>query len=216
MTPSSRTPSPIDDAEWRLWPVRRKCQVVLRCGINWTDHGPRRIYVNASVQVCYICLTRLAPSLDTDKEAIRRGTRMNRHRIAAFTVAAIVGLGGATALGQGSGREQTPSQQAATLADALRVGGIDSPARGLASFVRIVGFVWTEGDHPVLYPRLVIRDLTNGQVVDETTGSEAGEFRFEGLSAGAYVIELLGDPASSYLIGTAPASGGGGRFAGTT
>jgi hypothetical protein len=99
---------------------------------------------------------------------------MNRHRIAAFTVAAIVGLGGATALGQGSGREQTPSQQAATLADALRVGGIDSPARGLASFVRIVGFVWTEGDHPVLYPRLVIRDLTNGQVVDETTGSEAG------------------------------------------
>lgn len=67
------------------------------------------------------------------------------------------------------------------------------------------------------YPRLVIRDLINGKVAGETTDTKTGEFRFEGLSAGAYVIELLGDSVpNSYSIGTAPASGGGVRFAGTS
>jgi hypothetical protein len=73
---------------------------------------------------------------------------MNRHRIAAAMVAVIVGLGGARALGQDSGPRQTPAQQAARLADALRVPVIDS-ARRMAEFVRIVGFVWTEDDQPV-------------------------------------------------------------------
>jgi len=140
---------------------------------------------------------------------------MNRHRIAAFTVAAIVGLGGATALGQGSGSQQTPAQQAAALADALGVSSIDS-ARRMASFARIVGSVWTEDDQPVPYPHLVVRDLINGQVAGETTGTKTGEFRFEGLSAGAYVIELLGDSVpNNFSVGTAPASGGGLRFSGT-
>jgi hypothetical protein len=115
---------------------------------------------------------------------------MNRHRIAAFTVAALVGLGGGAALGQGSGPQQTPAQHASMLADAVDASGIDS-ARRMVSFVRVVGFVWTEKDQHVPYPRLVIRDLANGHVVGETIGTEVGEFRFEGLSAGAYVIELL-------------------------
>jgi hypothetical protein len=96
------------------------------------------------------------------------------------------------------------------LADAWSVGGIDPPAR------RMGAFVWTEQDQPVPYPRLVIRDLTNGEAVGETTGTRTGEFRFEGLGAGAYVIELLGHSVSTdYVIGTAPASGGGVRFSGT-
>jgi hypothetical protein len=148
-------------------------------------------------------------------EAIGKGMRMNRHRTAVFTVSALVGLGGATALGQGSG-PQNLAQKAATLADALSVSSIDSAPR-IASFVRIVGFVWTDQDQPVAYPRLVIRDLINGKVAGETIGTKTGEFRFEGLSASAYVIELLGDSVpNSYSIGTAPASGGGVRFAGTS
>lgn len=65
-------------------------------------------------------------------------------------------------------------------------------------------------------PRLVVRDLSNGQIAGETTGSNTGEFRFEGLSASTYVIELLADSVpGDYSIGTAPASGGGRRFSGT-
>lgn len=136
---------------------------------------------------------------------------MNRHAITAFTVAAFVGLGGGTALAQATRPERNPAQRASMLADALAASRIES-LRRIDSFVRVVGFVWTEQDRPVRHPRLVIRDLTNGQVVDETTGTEAGEFRFEGLSPGSYVIELLGDPASDYTIGTAPSSGGGVRL----
>lgn len=137
---------------------------------------------------------------------------MKKHTITAFTVAALVGLGAGTVLAQPASSRLTPGQRASGLADALNISSIDS-SRRTDPFVRIVGFVWTEDDRPVAFPRLVIRDLANGDVIEETTGTRTGEFRFEGLRAGTYVIELLGDSVpSTYSVGAAPASGGSRRF----
>ncbi len=62
-----------------------------------------------------------------------------------------------------------------------------------ASVIRVVGFVWTDEDTPVAYPRLAIRELTAGRVASRTTGTDLGEFRFGGLASGSYVVELWDD-----------------------
>jgi hypothetical protein len=80
---------------------------------------------------------------------------MNRYGLAVLTigVAAVVGLGGGTVL---ASPQQTPAQQAATLAATWNIDRDDSQAWSLAALVRVVGFVWTDQDRPVPYPRLVI------------------------------------------------------------
>ena len=65
----------------------------------------------------------------------------------------------------------------------------------------MVGFVWTDADTPVAYPRLAIRELTDGRVAARTTGTDLGEFRFDGLASGSYVIELLDDADRVQAVG---------------
>lgn len=124
-------------------------------------------------------------------------------------VAAVVGLGAGSVLASGS--QQTPAQHAATLAASWNIDG-DAGGWRLASLVQVVGFVWTDDDRPVPYPRLVIRDLTDGTIVGTTIGTERGEFRFEGLRAGTYVIELLDRGAAPVTYGLAPSADGVNRF----
>ena len=84
-----------------------------------------------------------------------------------------------------------------TLARRLTALATESvPALGTPS-VR-VGFVWKGDDTPVEHPVLRIRNLQDGQVAARTTGSVLGEFRFDGLDGGSYLIELL-DPDDRLL-----------------
>ncbi len=135
---------------------------------------------------------------------------MKRHGLAAFTIglAAGVGLGVGTVVASGrqQAAQQTPAQRAWALAANWNITSDDSQARTLGSLV--VGFVWTDQDRPVPYPRLVIRDLSDGMIVGTTIGDEFGEFQFEGLGAGTYVIELLNSGVPPGTFAFSPSTGG--------
>ncbi len=120
---------------------------------------------------------------------------MNKQKIAAFVVAAVMSVGPAAARGQSWGLQSTPAQRAATLAERSNLGFAAS------SVIRVVGFVWTDEDTPVAFPRLAIRELTDGRVASRTTGTDLSEFRFEGLASGSYVIELLDDADRVQAVG---------------
>ena len=67
--------------------------------------------------------------------------------------------------------------------------------------VRVIGFAWNADDTPVAYPVLRIRDLQDGQVAARTTGTALGEFRFESLHGGTYLIELLDTESRILAVG---------------
>ena len=111
----------------------------------------------------------------------------------------------------------------ARLAARANLGGASAPAFDAAA-VRVIGVAWQDDGTAVPYPQLQIRNLENGQVVARTTATESGEFSFDGLAEGVYVIELLdedgrvvdvGQPmvlASGQTFGmflSSPAGGGG-------
>lgn len=144
-------------------------------------------------KLCLFCI--LIPSVDVCWQQPREGTRMNKQKIAAFVVAAVMSVGPAAARGQSWGLQSTPAQRAATLAERSNLGFAAS------SVIRVVGFVWTDEDTPVAFPRLAIRELTDGRVASRTTGTDLSEFRFEGLASGSYVIELLDDADRVQAVG---------------
>ena len=65
----------------------------------------------------------------------------------------------------------------------------------------MIGFAWKGDDTPVEYPALQIRDLQDGRVVARTTGTALGQFRFDNLRGGAYLIELLDAESRVLAVG---------------
>ena len=120
----------------------------------------------------------------------------------------VLGLGAGTLLVSGAGvnagqeqaLESTLVRRAAVLAVRTNLGGASAPVPGTAE-VRVVGFAWNGDDAPVEYPVLRIRDLQDGQVVGRTTGTALGQFRFDGLTGGAYLIELLDIESRVLVVG---------------
>ena len=112
-------------------------------------------------------------------------------------VAALLVSGTVVVIGQEQVLESTLARRATALAARATLGAGSVPVHGTPS-VRIVGFVWMLDDTPVDSPRLRIRTLQDGQVAARTTGSALGEFRFDRLAGGSYLIELL-DPDDRVL-----------------
>jgi hypothetical protein len=127
----------------------------------------------------------------------------------------------------GSSSAQVPLDEASLVTRthrlAERVNASRTTGRVMGE-VTVVGFVWQRDDLPVEYPRLRIRDLRNGEIAGRTVGSAAGEFRFDQLAGGLYLIELVeagdrllavGQPldvVSGETVGTFIRLGGAGVF----
>ncbi len=119
---------------------------------------------------------------------------MNKQKIAAFVVVAVMSVGPAAARGQSPGLQSAQAQRAATLLERSNPGFA-------ASRIGVFGSVWTNDNTPVAFPRLAIRELTSGRVTSRTTGTASSEFRFEGLATGSYVIELWDDDDRVQAVG---------------
>ena len=108
---------------------------------------------------------------------------MERCRILGLIAGALL-LSGVGVTGQEPLSESMLAQRAMVLAaEAVPVLG--------TSGVLVVGVVWNEDGTPVAHPVLQIRDLQDGRVVARTIGSGLGEFRFDRLDGGSYLIELI-------------------------
>jgi hypothetical protein len=115
---------------------------------------------------------------------------MDTRKIMGWVVGAALVSGTVAVAGQAPTAELTLSRRVAMLAARVRLGGGASPRVGEPT-VRVVGFAWREDDTPLEHPQLRIRDLKDGQVSARTTGTALGEFRFEGLAGGLFLIELV-------------------------
>ena len=115
---------------------------------------------------------------------------MERHRILGLVAGALLVSGGVMVVGQEPALESALARRATALAGRAALDAGSVPVLGTPS-VRVVGCVWKGDDTPVEHPVLRIRNLQDGQVAARTTGSALGEFRFDRLDGGSYLIELL-------------------------
>jgi hypothetical protein len=65
----------------------------------------------------------------------------------------------------------------------------------------VVGTAWKADSTPLPHARVRLRDVTTGRGVAITNTNAKGEFRFERVEPGAYVVELLSDRDAVLAIG---------------
>ncbi len=65
----------------------------------------------------------------------------------------------------------------------------------------IVGFVRDGSDGPIPAARLRLRDVTGGRIVMTTRADQEGRFRFTGVQAGSYLVELVDDSGKILAVG---------------
>ena len=65
----------------------------------------------------------------------------------------------------------------------------------------VVGAVKDGNDHPVAGGSLRLRDLTAGRAVATTRADQGGQFRFTGVAAGSYLVELVDDRGIVRAVG---------------
>lgn len=65
----------------------------------------------------------------------------------------------------------------------------------------VVGAVWSATDQPVVQARVRLRVVTSGLVAAEALTSDAGEFAFERLTAGTYMVEVASDGGDVIAVG---------------
>ena len=125
---------------------------------------------------------------------------MKRRRVLGLVAGTLLVSGAVLNAGQEPALESTLARRAAALAALTNLGGASASVLGAAA-VRVVGFAWKGDDTPVEYPVLRIRDLQEGQVVARTTGTALGQFRFDSLNGGTYLIELLDTESRILAVG---------------
>ena len=115
---------------------------------------------------------------------------MKKRRVLGLVAGTLLVSGTVVHAGQEPAPDSTMVRRAAKFAARANLGGASASVLGAAA-VRVVGVAWKSDNTPVAYPMLRIRNLQGGLVAARTTGTELGEFRFDNLPGGVYLIELL-------------------------
>ena len=115
---------------------------------------------------------------------------MKKRRILGLVAGSLLVSGTVVHAGQEAAPVSAMARRAAIFAAGASFGGASGSVLGVAA-VHVVGVAWESDGTPVAYPVLRIRNLQGGLVAARTTGTELGEFRFDSLPGGVYLIELL-------------------------
>jgi len=65
----------------------------------------------------------------------------------------------------------------------------------------VVGTAWNSDNTPIKSANLRLRNVVTGQVEGEAKGNDAGEFGFDNIEPGSYVVELLSDAGKVRAVG---------------
>lgn len=65
----------------------------------------------------------------------------------------------------------------------------------------ILGTAWTADNAPIKQANLRLRNVLTGKVQALTVGNDAGQFAFENVPGGSYVVELLDDGGHVEVVG---------------
>lgn len=115
-----------------------------------------------------------------------------------FVVCAmLVALTGATAVAQ---QAFVPARQGVRSWQSLL-------PKGRGSDARVIGTVTDITRTPVAYARLVLRDLVSGNVEQEGTSNDKGEYEFSVLDPSTYVVEMISLAGNVVAVSNAGAIG---------
>ena len=106
------------------------------------------------------------------------------------TIGLVVGLA-PVALAQGDDLEESVVARRRAASLATRARRVAAPVPTAVQGVNVVGVAWTSDHEPIPNPRLRLRDLVSGRVAASARGNEVGEFAFEEIGAGTYLVELV-------------------------
>ena|SRR5829696_5455091 len=67
----------------------------------------------------------------------------------------------------------------------------------------VLGVAWKVDNTPIASARLRLRNLVTGKVEATTVGDAIGQFTFDGIEGGTYVVELLGENGKIATVGHA-------------
>ena len=93
-------------------------------------------------------------------------------------------------LAQTTDRPEVVVAQRRAAALAARLSRATSP-RQTVQGVNVVGVAWTSEHRPITNPRLRLRNVVSGLVSARAVGNTNGEFTFEQVDSGTYVVELV-------------------------
>jgi arginyl-tRNA synthetase len=84
------------------------------------------------------------------------------------------------------------AQQSASLASiATRFAQASTPTAAGLPAATVFGFVWDASDDPIPFANVRLRNATTGRVEANAVAADNGEFTFQGLEGGTYVIEYV-------------------------
>lgn len=106
----------------------------------------------------------------------------------------LAGTSGATAFRERPDRQATGSATAAS--GATRPVGSTSSASA-----QVTGGAWTADDRPISQARLRLRDVVTGRMQASTVADDGGQFTFDDIPPGSYVVELLDAKGRVQVVG---------------
>lgn len=88
----------------------------------------------------------------------------------------------------------------------VSLGAIDRPpagsrALGARTASKVLGVVWNADSTPVPNARVRLRNMTTGRMDATAVANQTGQFTFESLEPGSYVIELVDETGKVRALG---------------
>jgi hypothetical protein len=104
----------------------------------------------------------------------------------------------------GAGGPDTPTDRRATTKTAN--AKTTTVTRGTPTSIgshttTIVGSAWNADNSPIKFANLRLRDVEDGRIEALTKANDAGQFSFENVPAGSYVVELVNDAGKIETVG---------------
>lgn|SRR5262245_26142413 len=87
---------------------------------------------------------------------------------------------------------------------ALLVFGVAAVASGRPDRPRptaIIGSAWAADNTPIKQARLQLRNVVSGRIQATTVADDAGQFTFENIESGNYVVELVNEAGKVQVVG---------------
>jgi hypothetical protein len=106
-----------------------------------------------------------------------------------------------------SARPDRPNAKASTPVHALGTARPVGPTASRAGATlgtratTILGSAWTANNAPIAQARLRLRNVISGRVEATTIANEAGQFAFENVEGGSYLVELVNEAGKIQVVG---------------
>jgi hypothetical protein len=97
-----------------------------------------------------------------------------------------------------TGKTAAPGAPRPAGAGGSRIAGASLGSRGATT---VVGAAWNSDNTPIKGANLRLRNVVTGKVEAVTKGDEAGQFTFEHVEGGNYVVELVTDSGRVETVG---------------